>query len=377
MEREYFLAECGRIILKIPQKGRVRVLKKIFSVFFLLLFSASISFFVSVVMLDGRDNTTKNGALVAEADARGNAEIVAKLSPAVVGVSSIAKSNSITSPASTQSMGSGIVLSPDGYILTNQHVVGEKSKLSVTLSDGRTVSAKRIWGDSDLDIAILLANAENLTPAPLGDSAAVNVGDPVLAIGNPLSLQFQRTVTQGIISAKNRTLHLSDTNVIMEDLLQTDASINPGNSGGPLINMQGEVIGINTIKAQNVEGMGFAIAINLCKPIVERTLKEGTFSMPYLGLYAYDALTAMYFDGDYPSYEGLLIAEVEKGSPAYHAGLRRGDIILGVADEKIASMANLREKLLYYRAGETIPLQINRNGTQFTATPKLEEKDTF
>ncbi len=302
-----------------------------------------------------------------------HADIAAKLSPSVVGVSSTSQNRSLSSPTSTSSMGSGVIVSENGYILTNHHVIGDKSNILVTLSDGKTVSAKKIWSDDALDIAIILADADRLSAAPLGDSAAVAVGDSVLAIGNPLSLQFQRTVTAGIISAKNRILRPSRTNVLMEDLLQTDASINPGNSGGPLINMQGEVIGINTIKAQDAEGMGFAIAINLCKPIVERTIAEGTYQMPYLGLYAFDRATALYMEGDFPDVDGLYVSDVATKSPALLAGIRPGDMITAFEGEPLTSMAQLREKLLYYRPEDSVRILVNRDGTEFTATAKLKE----
>ncbi len=362
-----FLILCQR------QKGCSHHLKKFFGIFFMLLFSGVIAFLVSVVMLDGATSQNDGATLVAEADMPTNADIAAKLSNSVVGVSSVSQSRSLTAPAQTNSMGSGVIVSEDGYILTNHHVVGDKTKIFVTLSDGQTVSAHKIWSDDALDIAIILAEADHLTAAPLGDSAAVNVGDPVLAIGNPLSLQFQRTVTAGIISAKNRMLRLSENNVLMEDLLQTDASINPGNSGGPLINMKGEVIGINTIKAQDAEGMGFAIAINLCKPIVERTVSEGMYKMPYLGLYAFDRATALYMEGDYPEGDGLYVTDVATKSPALLAGVRSGDMITAFEGEPLTSMAHLREKLLYYRPDDTVHLEINRRGTRFTATVTLKE----
>lgn len=349
-------------------------MKKILGTSFLVLLSGAVAFFVSVVMLDRAESAPSDSlSLVAEADSPLLPEIVDRLSPSVVGVSSIQKSHSLTAQPSVQSMGSGVILSEDGYILTNHHVIGDKNEISVTLFDGRTVDGKKTWSDAALDIAIIKIEERGLSPAALGDASSLAVGESVLAIGNPLSLQFQRTVTAGIVSAKDRMLYLSDNNTLMEDLIQTDASINPGNSGGPLINMRGEVVGINTVKAQDAEGMGFAISINLCRPIAERILKEGKYEMPYLGLYAYDKEMARYIEAEVPK-NGLYVSEVAAGSPARLAGLSRGDIITAFENSPITRMSELRERILYYRPGDTVRLDINRDGTLFTASVKLSRE---
>lgn len=349
-------------------------MKRFLSILLTALFSGIVAFFVSVVMLDRTPAVPENTTAV-QAMESGSAlsQVAEKLSPSVVGVSSVTKSHSFSVPSSTQSMGSGVIVSADGYILTNHHVIGNTSEIYVTLSDGSTRDGEKIWSDAALDIAVIKTEAQNLTPAPLGDAEKLAVGETVLAIGNPLSLQFQRTVTAGIVSAKNRMLYLSDTASLMEDLIQTDASINPGNSGGPLINLQGEVVGINTIKAKDAEGMGFSIPINLCRPIVERILSEGEYEMPYLGLYAYDKETALYMQAEPPE-KGLYISDVESGSPARGAGLRKGDIITAIGDLSLSRMAQLRQTLLHYRPGDEVKLDINRGGTLFTATVKLKKQ---
>lgn len=347
-------------------------MKKVLKSFLTVLLSGAVAFFVSVVMLD---QTSPEGAdalpFSATADVPAAPDIAARTMPSVVGVSSVAKSHSFSAPASTQSMGSGVIVSEDGYILTNHHVIGHSADIFVTLSDGRTVRGKKIWSDAALDIAIIKTEETGLTPATLGDSSTLLVGESVLAVGNPLSLQFQRTVTAGIVSATNRILYMQDNGTLMEDLIQTDASINPGNSGGPLVNMRGEVIGINTVKAQDAEGMGFAIAINLCRPIVERAVKEGTYEIPYLGLYAYDSETARYLQIEVPK-AGLYISEVAPGSPARFAGLTKGDSITAIDGKPLSRMAELREKLLSYRVGDTVKLEIERNGTPFTTEIQLK-----
>ncbi len=346
-------------------------MKKCIGILSTALFSAAIAFFVSAVMLDKAAPLPEGGlSISAEADARTLPEIAARVSPSVVGVSATQKKRSFSAPASVSSMGSGVIVSENGYILTNHHVIGENHALSVTLSDGHTLDARRIWSDAALDIAVIQVQGRGLVPAPLGDSAGLAVGEQVLAIGNPLSLQFQRTVTAGIVSATNRMLFFSDTGTLMEDLIQTDASINPGNSGGPLVNMQGEVVGINTIKAQNAEGMGFAISINLCRPIIDRILAEGSYTMPHLGLYAYDKETAQYIEVEPPS-EGLYISEVAPKSPAARAGLTRGDIITAIDAQPLSRMSQLREALLAKQPGDIVALEILRKDTAFTATVTL------
>ncbi len=338
------------------------------------LLSALIAFFVSAVMLDGPAPPPEDPlSLTAEADSLTTTEIAAAVSPSVVGVSATQKSRSLSTPASVQSMGSGVIVSENGYILTNHHVIGENSRVYITLSDGRTLDAERIWSDAALDIAVVRIEAQALPSAPLGDSAALSVGDGVVAIGNPLSLQFQRTVTAGIVSATGRMLYLSDNGTLMEDLIQTDASINPGNSGGPLINMRGEVIGINTVKAQDAEGMGFAIAINLCRPIVDRILTEGKYEMPYLGLYAYDEETARYMQLEPPE-DGLYISQVADKSPTRRAGLTKRDIITAMDGETLSRMSRLRELLLAKKPGDTVNLAISRDGTPFTASVTLSDE---
>ncbi|MBE7063835.1 MAG: trypsin-like serine protease [Ruminococcaceae bacterium] len=347
-------------------------MKKVLSFLLTVLLAGGVSFFVSVVMLDRATPMEENGlTLTAEADDPAMSDVAARVTPSVVGVSSVNRAQSFSAPSSTQSMGSGVIVSKDGYILTNHHVIGEKTDIYVTLSDGRTVRGRKIWSDAALDIAIIKIEEAGLTPAVLGNSSTLAAGEPVLAIGNPLSLQFQRTVTAGIISATGRILYMSDNNTLMEDLIQTDASINPGNSGGPLVNMLGEVVGINTVKAQDAEGMGFAIAINLCRPIVERAAREGSYEMPYLGLYAHDKETARYMQEEAPE-TGLYVSEVAGGSPARVAGLTKGDIILAANGQPLTRMAQLREVLLYCRVGDTIHLDINRDGTLFTATATLK-----
>ena len=173
-----------------------------------------------------------------------------------------------------------MIVSENGYILTNWHVAGEKySTCYITLENAKTVNGNVVWSDKDLDLAIVKITASNLKYITLGDSDNIKIGQKAYAIGNPIGVEFQRTVTSGIISGINRTIKIDDENgeSYMEDLIQTDATINPGNSGGPLINSKGEVIGVNSVKITNAEGIGFALPINIVKPVIQSFLENGKF----------------------------------------------------------------------------------------------------
>ena len=204
--------------------------------------------------------------------------------------------------------------------------------------------------------------AKRVVQLALGDAEALRVGDSVIAIGNPLSMQFERTVTAGIISALNRTITV-DSSGIMEDLIQTDASINPGNSGGPLINSAGEVIGINTIKVSSAEGMGFAVPINLCVPVIDRIRRSGEFHTPYLGLYAHTAEAARYLGTGSGFSRGLYVARLDSGGPAFDAGLRYGDVIMYADGSEVNTMMALRQQLFAHQPGESIRISYMRDGT--------------
>jgi S1-C subfamily serine protease len=255
-------------------------------------------------------------------------------------------------------VGSGVIVSPDGYILTNYHVAGGRNnRIIVSLSDGRNVDGETVWSDSVLDLAVVKVNQNGLPTAALGDASTLSVGEPAIAIGNPLGLDFQRTVTSGIISAINRTISIETENGInyMEDLIQTDASINPGNSGGPLLNSRGEVIGINTVKVTSAEAMGFAIPINVAKPVVEKLVNTGTFTEAYMGLFAYDKALLPFVDAGIEDIEeGIYVAHIDEEGPAYKAGLRLGCIIREIDGNKINTMLKLRTIIFSKNPGDTI-----------------------
>ena len=270
--------------------------------------------------------------------------------------------------------GSGVVVSTDGYILTNNHVAGGKSnRIIVSFADGRNVDGVVVWSDPVLDLAAVKVNLTGLKPLQLGDATTLEVGENAIAIGNPLGLDFQRTVTSGIISALNRTISIESeagTNY-MEDLIQTDASINPGNSGGPLLNSKGEVIGINTVKVSSAEGMGFAIPINITKPVVERLIATGTFEEPYMGVFAYDGNIIPYIDGESSIKKGIYVAYVDAHGPAHKAGIREGCIIRQVDGREINTMIQLRTYMYSKSPGDSIQISHKLHGSNSWTTTTL------
>ncbi len=282
----------------------------------------------------------------------------------VVGISSADATNGISKKVEWY-MGSGVLATSDGYIITNHHVIGARpQRIEVTLYSGETLEGKTVWSDSTLDLAIVKIDGTDYPHCTLGDAKTVRVGENVVAIGNPLSMQFERTVTAGIISAIGRSISIETDDGemgYMEDLIQTDAAINSGNSGGPLINERGEVVGINTIKVTSAEGMGFAVPINVCASIIDRLKKVGQFKTPYLGLYAYTPEAARYLELDNNIKEGMFVAKLDTDGPAFSAGIRYGDVIVAINGVAVNTMLSLREELYKNQSGEEIILEFIRN----------------
>ncbi len=298
----------------------------------------------------------------------GNVEnaVGAKAIPSVVGITTSTKTNNpfFNQQSYVEGVGSGVIITKDGFILTNSHVVsdGSASEINVILSDGEKIAAKLIWNDSDLDLAVVKVEKAGLSPVEMGDSDDVSIGDKAIAIGNPLGLDLQSTLTSGIISGLNRTIRL-ENNASMDGLMQTDASINSGNSGGALLNSKGQLIGINTAKASQGEGIGFAIPINTIKPIVDKIIETGNFEIVTLGVQGTDLeVYENSFDIDTGADKGAAIMQVDDKSPAGKAGLKQGDIVTKVGDSEVKDMASLRKSLVKYSFGDTAEVTIIRNG---------------
>ena len=274
-------------------------------------------------------------------------------------------------------LGSGIIITDNGYILTNQHVVGSKySNCYVTLENGQVYDGTVVWADTNIDLAIVKISANNLQYMEVGDSDQILLAQDVYAIGNPIGIEFQRTVTKGIISGINRTIKIEDAEEsnYMEDLIQTDATINEGNSGGALINERGELIGINTVKISDAEGIGFAVPINIIKPIIEKLIKTGKFEEAYLGIYGYDKEVIPYLDSTINIDSGVYIAKILKDGPLYNMGIIETDIITKIDDTEINKMNDLKKYIYSKNPEDTVRLTILRKNEKLTFDVKLGYK---
>jgi serine protease Do len=272
-----------------------------------------------------------------------------------------------------QALGSGVLISPDGYVITNHHVVQGASEVRVALADGRELDAKIVGADPKTDIALLKIPGHDLPVVPFGDSAKVRVGDRVLAFGDPLGLG--QTVTSGIISAKGR----GNVGIVdYEDFLQTDAAINPGNSGGPLVDLDGELIGINTAIATSGgghgnQGLGFAVPVNLAHEVIRQIEEHGHVIRGWLGVAVQDVTPAAAAALGLDRPVGALVGDVEEKSPAAQAGLARGDVIVDVDDRPIADSRGLRMMMAETAPGTPVHLAVLRDGKRRDVTAVLGE----
>ncbi|MGI6453819.1 MAG: S1C family serine protease [Syntrophomonadaceae bacterium] len=273
-------------------------------------------------------------------------------------------------PNVQQGIGTGFIISEDGYVVTNQHVIDEAQKITVNLSENEQYSAEVVGQDYELDLAVLRINSDRkFTPLKLGDSDQMRVGEWVIAIGNPYGLDH--TVTAGLVSAKGRPIQIGKR--VYKDLIQTDAAINPGNSGGPLLNIEGEVIGINTAVNAEAQGIGFAIPINTAKDVLNELIEKGKVIRPYMGVILRD-LSEEQAKALGISSEGLVIVGITENSPAEKAGLRQSDVIVSIGNMKIEGYDQLQEILKGYKVGDTISVGILRDGQKKSVSLTLAEK---
>jgi len=255
--------------------------------------------------------------------------------------------------------GSGFVFTPDGFILTNSHVIHDASSIHVVLPEGERYQADKVGEDPDTDLAVLRITALNLAPVVLGDSQSIRVGQLVIAIGNPYG--FQATVTSGVVSALGRSLR-SQTGRLIDNVIQTDAALNPGNSGGPLVTSNGEVIGVNTAIILPAQGICFAIAINTAKFVAGRLIKDGRIRRGYLGVAGQNVPLHRALVRTHHLFinTGIFVISVEQNSPAQKAGLRDGDIIVGLDDHEAGSIDVLHRLLTDYQPGVRVSLTVLR-----------------
>lgn len=290
---------------------------------------------------------------------------VERVAPAVVNIDIKQQTNGRRGPREVGGSGSGFIIAPDGFVLTNSHVVHSATAMTVNLSDGREYSAQLIGDDPDTDLAVIRIDAPQLAHVRLADSENLRVGQIVIAIGNPLG--FQASVTAGVISALGRSMHAQSGRLI-DNIVQTDAALNPGNSGGPLVNSAGEVIGVNTAMIRPAQGICFAIASNTAKFVAAWLIHDGKIRRSYIGVAGQNVpihrrVVRFY---NLPVETGVLVVSVEKESPAAKTGLREGDMIVSFNGEPIGSIHELHRRLMAEQIGVESKITIVRH------TEKLE-----
>lgn len=305
-------------------------------------------------------------------DSSSLADVAEKVMPAVVNIfSNRPAGGRPRSPFAQQSLGSGVLVSPTGYILTNHHVVDRAYDIRVVLADRRDFAAVVVGTDAPSDLAVLRIDARNLPSLPLGDSSKIRIGELVLAVGNPFGVG--QAVTLGIISATGRAnVGVAD----YEDFLQTDAAVNPGNSGGALVNMSGQLIGINTAilsRSGGHQGIGFAIPSNMARTILDAIVASGEFRRGFLGVTVLDLTTGLAERAGLVRLQGVYVASVQKESPADRAGLRPEDIILSLDGQPVGTAAELRNRVSLKGPNAVLQIRIFRRGSRIDVTATLDE----
>jgi putative serine protease PepD len=318
---------------------------------------------------------TSRDTLPAEAIGGGQGEsirsILARARPGVVRINVVLNSGGVFG-GTQQGGGTGFIVSPDGFIVTNAHVVDGATSIKVTLSNGDVVAAHVTGVQTDRDLAVVKIARTGLTPVTLGDSDAMQVGDAVVAIGNALDLEGELTVTQGIVSALDRQIQEDNGNTLV-DMIQTDAAINPGNSGGPLINARGEVIGINTAIAspQDSNNVGFAIAISSAKPIVAALERGQTAAVPYLGIEPVDVTPELASTQHLGVQQGAYVSTVRNDGPAGTAGIKQGDVVVKFDGQPVTSAAELKRLIRRHQPGDRVNIVVDRAGSDRTIAVTL------
>ena len=297
------------------------------------------------------------------------------VAPAVVNIDIKKHLNSRRGPRELGGSGSGFIIAPDGFILTNSHVIHEATAITTNLPDGREFPAQLVGDDPDTDLAVIRIDAPNLTHIRLADSESLRVGQIVIAIGNPLG--FQASVTAGVISALGRSMHAQSGRLI-DNIIQTDAALNPGNSGGPLVNSAGEVIGVNTAMIRPAQGICFAIASNTARFVAGWLIKDGKIRRSYIGVAGQNVpihrrIVRFY---NLPRETAVLVVSVEKESPAAKAGLRDGDLIVAFNGEPIGSVHELHQRLMAEQIGVDSKIVIIRHTEKLELSVVPEESRT-
>lgn len=295
-------------------------------------------------------------------------EVVERVRPGVVTITTEAVHPRIfLQPAPVEGAGSGVIFRPDGYILTNYHVVEGAQKIVVSLPvsprfpEGAYFEASVVGGDPYSDLAVLKVEARDLPAVPFGDSSRLRLGEWVIAIGNAQDLPGGPSVTLGIVSALGRSLYLPEKGVTLYDLIQTDAAMNAGSSGGPLVNLAGDVVGVNSAVYPGAQNIGFAIASATAVPIRDELVAKGKIAWPWMGVLIQTLTPALASDLGLTARKGVLVHEVRQGEPASRAGLRKNDVIIAFAGEETPTLEKLQQALRRYRAGDTVEITFIRD----------------
>ena len=299
-------------------------------------------------------------------------EAVERLSESVVSIDSVRVTRDFRyGLVPIEGKGSGLIIDRKGYVITNNHVIDEATRVQIHLKDGRTFLGEVVGSDASTDIAVIKVDADNLPAASLGDSEKLKVGQIALAIGNTLGLQGGPTVSMGVVSALGRPL--PGTDFIFEGLIQTDTAINPGNSGGPLADIGGNVIGMNTAMIPFAQGVGFAIPVNTMKWVVQQILEKGRVIRPWLGISGANMNQAIARRYDLPADSGVLVVEVDSRGPAYEAGMRVGDVIIQIGVHAVKQMKDILMALSKLAIKEEVEVGFVRLNAKRKALLRLKE----
>ena len=299
--------------------------------------------------------------------------MVRRILPATVSITTRQiERDQFNQPVPRRGLGSGFIIDRRGHVLTNNHVVEGAEQIKVTLPDERAFRATLVGADRFTDLAVLKIEGKNLPTVPLGDSARLAVGETVIAVGSPLWIEGGPTVTVGVVSALGRSME-QDELPILHNLIQTDAAINAGNSGGPLLNLAGQVVGINTAIIASAHGIGFAISMNTAKPVLQELIANSRVSRPSLGLAAVSLTPQVAYANDLSLERGALVLRVDEGGPAQVAGIEPGDIVTSIAGKPVKDLHHLHEALFRRRAGEAVGVTLWRKGETLTVRPVLGE----
>ncbi len=316
-------------------------------------------------------NTSSSGTTIVTTEEQAIENAVKIASPAVVqiNITSVSQNPFGFSSGTQEGLGSGFIITSDGYVLTNNHVVENATKITVVLKDGREFRGQVVGTDSTSDVAVVKISGTDLPTVQLGDSSTLTVGQKVIAIGNPYGLS--QTVTTGVISALERNVQASQTETLV-GVVQTDAAINPGNSGGPLVDLSGRVVGMNTMIYQNAQGLGFSVSVNTVRKVYDAIIKNGKVTWPALGIQGATLTTSIVEQYSLKVSQGVYIVQITSGSGAEAAGLKAGDVITEIDGKSMTTIDGVLSYVRSMNVGDTVQVVVDRSGTTKTFSVTLK-----